>query len=347
MSPFRSLCLARCHPELEPLNERPLSQLALASMSPDQLPILHLGVDVAKFSLAPDALRLHPLCSVPNTPAGVKQIIRALSKLKGVRPHLIIESTGGHQRLLVDALHEAGFTLSVVNPGRVRHFAEACGQLAKTDPLDAKILSRFGQMMQPAPTAPLSSMQRELNELVSRRHQLIDLLVIEKNRSQTHTLVSVKKSAQSTLKHLQAQIERMDELIAELCAQHQELKDRIRRLCQLQGVGTLTATSLLATLPELGTLNRGQISALAGLAPRNRDSGQYKGRRTIGGGRAAVRRILYMAALTASRMNPKLKALYSRLITAGKPAKLALTAVMRQMLCVLNSLLKNPAFILA
>jgi transposase len=316
-------------------------------MSPDQQPTIHIGIDVAKLSLQLDALHLKSLPSVPNTLPGVTRIIRALGRLKGVHPHLIIESTGGHQRLLVDALHQAGVTLSVVNPGRVRHFANACGQLAKTDPLDAQVLSRFGQAMQPAPTEPLSPLQRELAELVSRRHQLIDLLVMEKNRAQTHTLPSIKKLAQATLKHLQTQIERIDELIAELSTQNQELRDRVQRLCQMQGVGTLTATSLLATLPELGTLNRRQISALAGLAPRNRDSGQHQGRRTIGGGRAPVRRILYMAALTASRINPKLKALYSRLTQAGKPAKVALTALMRQMLCVLNSMLKNPAFILA
>jgi transposase len=316
-------------------------------MSPDLLPTVAIGIDVAKLSLAPDVTRLKTQPCVANTPPGFKEVMGALRRLKGVRPHLIIEATGGYERPLVEALHQAGFTLSVVNPARVRHFANACGQLAKTDPLDAKVLSDFGQKIQPAPTLPQSASQRELAQLVTRRHQLVDLLVIEKNRAQTHTLAQIKQSAQATLKHLKAQIAQMDELIAQLRGAQQELKDKIVRLCQMQGVGTLTATSLLATLPELGSFNRAQISALAGLAPRNRDSGPYQGRRTIGGGRAPVRRILYMAALTASRMNPKLKALYSRLIAAGKPAKLALTAVMRQMLCVLNSLLKNPSFTLA
>jgi transposase len=316
-------------------------------MSPDQLPTIHIGIDVAKLSLQPDASVLKTLSSAANTCAGFKQVIGALRQLKGVRPHLIIEATGGYERPLVEALHQAGFTLSVVNPARVRHFANACGRLAKTDPLDAQVLSLFGQKMLPAPTASQSASQRELAQLVARRHQLVDLLVIEKNRAQTHTLAQIKKSAQAILKHLKAQIAHMDELIAELSSAQSELKDKIVRLCQMQGVGTLTATSLLATLPELGSLNRAQISALAGLAPRNRDSGLYQGRRTIGGGRAPVRRILYMAALTASRMNPKLTALYSRLLQAGKPAKLALTAVMRQMLCVLNSLMKNPSFTLA
>ena len=135
--------------------------------------------------------------------------------------------------------------------------------------------------------------------------------------------------------------------MATLTTQDEELKLKVARLCQLQGVGLVTATSILGVLPELGTLTRGQIAALAGLAPRNRDSGAYIGRRTIGGGRAAARRILYMAALSASRMNPILKPLYTRLIASGKPPKLALTAVMRQLLCVMNSLIKNPHFTLA
>jgi transposase len=316
-------------------------------MSPDLHPTVAIGVDVAKLSLQPDTTVLKTLPQLPNTPSGFKALVRALRGLKAMRPHLIIEATGGYERPLVEALHAAGFILSVVNPARVRHFANACGQLTKTDPLDARVLSHFGQKMQPPPTPAQSLPQRELAQLVARRHQLVDLLVIEKNRAHTHTMAAIKKSAQATLKHLQAQIAQMDELIAQLSATQQELKDKIVRLSQMQGVGTLTATSLLATLPELGSLNRAQIGALAGLAPRNRDSGQYQGRRTIGGGRAPVRRILYMAALTASRMNPKLHALYSRLIVAGKPPKLALTAVMRQMLCVLNSLIKNPSFTLA
>jgi transposase len=316
-------------------------------MSPDQHPIIHIGIDVAKHSLQLDPAHLKGLPSVPNTPAGFQQLLKALRRLKTQRPHLVLEATGGYERPLVDALHEAGFALSVLNPARVRDFARALGQHAKTDALDALVLTRFGQQMQPAPTAAPSAAQRELNELVTRRAQLVELLVTEKNRDHTHTLAVLKKSAQATRKHLQAQIASIDALLASFSAQHQEIHAKVQRLCQMQGVGTLTATSLLATLPELGTLNRAQIVSLAGLAPRCRESGKYKGKRTIGGGRAPVRRVLYMAALTASRMNPKLKALYSRLINAAKPAKVALTAVMRQLLCVLNSMLKNPDFTLA
>jgi transposase len=284
---------------------------------------------------------------VPNTPAGHRKLVRALLRLKHLQPHLVLESTGGYERALSQVLHQAQLRLSVLNPARVHYFAKAEGQQAKTDVLDARILTLFGQKMQPRATPAPDPRQVQLAELVSRRAQLMEMLVMEKNRIDTHCLPALQKQAALHRRQLESHLEHIDALIAELSSQHQDLRLKIQRLCQMQGVGTLTATSLLATLPELGTYNRAQITALAGLAPRNRDSGKHKGKRTIGGGRASVRRCLYMAAVTASRFNPKLKALYTRLLAAGKPSKLALTAVMRQLLCVLNSLLKNPSFNLA
>jgi transposase len=318
-------------------------------MSPNNTPIIHVGVDVAKLTLQIDPTHLG-LAQVDNTAMGLKTLLKALAKLQRkskATVHLVCEATGGHERLLVEALHEAAIPLSVLNAARVRAFAKASGQEAKTDAIDALVLTSFGVQMKPAPTTPPSPQQRYLSSLVSRRSQLVEMLVMEKNRLPTHTEPQVLKLAKLTLKHLQTQIDKLEALIAQHTKHTAELQQRVERLCLVQGVGQVTATGLLATLPELGTFNRGQIAALAGLAPRNRDSGQYQGKRMIKGGRAPVRRYLYMAALTACRCNPILKALYQRLIEKGKPAKVALTAVMRQLLCVLNSLLKNPNFSLA
>lgn len=318
-------------------------------MSPNNTPIIYVGVDVAKLTLQIDPTHLG-LAQVDNTAAGLKTLLKALAKLQrksNATVHLVCEATGGHERLLVEALHEASIPLSVLNAARARAFAKASGEEAKTDAIDALVLTSFGVQMKPAPTTPPSPQQRYLSSLVSRRTQLVDMLVMEKNRLPTHTEPQVLKLAKLTLKHLQTQIDKLEALIAEHTKHTAELQQRVARLCLMQGVGQVTATGLLATLPELGTFNRGQIAALAGLAPRNRDSGQYKGKRMIKGGRAPVRRYLYMAALSASRTNTKLKALYQRLIQKGKPAKVALTAVMRQLLCVLNSLLKYPNFSLA
>ena len=316
-------------------------------MSPNNTPTIHIGIDVAKQTLQIDPVHLKGLALVPNTPAGIKQLIKALKKLKGGRVHILCEATGGYERALTEALHEACIILSVLNPARVRAFANALGQESKTDALDALVLTRFGQQMNPKASVQASAQQRELSQLITRRNQLVDLLVMEKNRYRAHLLPSLLKLAKDTRKHLEGHIAQLDMMILQLTSQDVEMNVKVERLCLLQGVGRVTATSVLASLPELGTLSRGQITALGGLAPRNRDSGKHCGRRTIGGGRAPVRRALYMAALSASRMNPRLKALYTRLLNAGKPAKLALTAVMRQLLSVMNIMIKNPNFTLA
>lgn len=316
-------------------------------MSQNHTPILHIGADIAKDTLQLDAAHLQCPAQVPNSPAGIHSFIQALTQIKDATPHVICEATGGYERRLCDALHQAGIAMSLITPSRVRFFARALGQEAKTDALDARVLSRYGQQIRPAPTPVPAPGQQELKELVTRRHQVQDLLVAEKNRAHTHQLAEVKDAARELCEFLEKQIAQLDERITAFIDKEAQIKLKAARLCQLQGVGKVTASGILAMLPELGSLSRGQIAALAGLAPRNRDSGAFSGRRTIGGGRSQVRRVLYMAALSASRMNPKLKPLYDRLVKAGKPPKLALAAVMRQLLCVMNSLLKNPNFVLA
>lgn len=313
--------------------------------------IIHIGIDVAKDSLEIDPVNLGGLPRVANTRQGLGILLKALARLARTRAdsqvRIVCEATGGYERLLLDSLHQAGIGVSLIQPARVRAFAVAEGISAKTDAIDAALLTLLGKKIRPPATPPPTPLQRELSDLMTRRNQFTDLLVMEKNRAGAVTHPSVRKLAEATLKHLTGQIAKIDVLIAGLMAREAEFAGKVERLRKLEGVGTHTAVAVLAAIPELGTLGRAQAASLAGLAPRNRDSGKKQGRRTIGGGRAAARRALYMAALTAARMNPKLQALFKRLVAAGKAKKLALTAVMRQLLVVMNSLLKNPDFILA
>lgn len=307
---------------------------------------IHLGIDIAKDFLQLDTAVLPRLPRVPNTAVGFATLLKALKKLKGT-VHVVFEATGGYERALMDCLHEAGIVLSLLHPGRVRAFARACGLLAKTDALDAAVLTRFARQMEPAPTPRLTEVQRDLQELSQRRAQLVKLMVMEKNRLPAHRHPALRQAARETVKHLEEQIARIDALLAELVRGDATLHSQVQRLSQVQGVGPATAMALLAAMPELGSLNRRQAAALAGLAPRNRDSGSLQARRTIGGGRVQARRALYMAAVSASRHNPVLAPFYQKLKAQGKPSKIALTALMRKLLSTINSLLKNPTFLLA
>jgi len=303
------------------------------------------GVDIGKASLDV-SLAGQPPCRHPNDAAGIAALITALKKLP--QPvQVICEPSGGYERDLLAALWAAGLAVSLVHAARVRAFARAQGRLAKTDPIDAVVLREFGELLRPGTLAAPSPERERLAALVQRREQLVNLLSMEDQRlAQTRDAV-VQKMSGRLLKELQTQIEQMDELIAAQIAADVTLKGQSERLQQVQGIGPVTATTLLAELPELGTLSRNESGALAGVAPYNQDSGAHRGRRTIRGGRVKVRRVLYMAALVASRFNPILKAFYDRLVAAGKPKKVALVAVMRKLIVLLNHLLKNPQFKLA
>lgn len=313
-----------------------------ALMTENPAPV-HAGMDIAKASL-----QLHlqsKSYDLPNTPAGHAQLSKRLAGIPGV--HLICEATGGYERAVVAALHAARIPVSVLNPARVRQFARASGQLAKTDPIDAAVLTAFGQAFAPAPTEPRTPVEIKLAALVTRRVQLLELRVAEAQRAATCAEPDLCKLFTPWLAQLAKQIAKIEALIEALLKEQAPLAAQVRRLDDIMGVGRLTAVMVLATLPELGTLNRRQAAALAGLCPYNRDSGQWAGKRCISGGRAEVRRALYMAALSASRSNHLLQAFYNRLIEAGKPAKVALTAVMRKLIVLMNQLLKNPNFSLA
>ena len=311
-------------------------------MNPNTPPV-HAGLDIAKAMLQLDLQgQSHTL---PNTTAGHQHLIHRLASTAGV--HIICEATGGYERAVVTALQAARIPVSVINPARVRQFARASGELAKTDPIDATRLTAFGQAFKPEPTPPRSAAEIKLAALVARRAQLLQLHVAERQRAEACTEPTLCKLFTAWLAQMQKQIAKVEALIEGLLAEQGKLAAQVQRLDDITGVGRVTAVTVLAVLPELGHFNRRQVAALAGVCPYNRDSGQWAGKRHIYGGRTDVRPVLYMAALSASRRNPILKVFYDRLIAAGKPPKLALTAVMRKLIVLMNHLLKNPEFALA
>ncbi len=306
--------------------------------------LVYVGMDIAKATL--DLHACSPSCpesrQFANRPAGHRALVRWL---RGLGPaHVVCEASGGYERSVVTALQQAPITVSVVNPRQVRDFARAQGRLAKTDRLDAQVLAQFGQHLQPAATPAVSAAQRQLAELVARRQQVQQLRNAEHNRLEHTTHPAVRRQLQRHLVGLDRQREQLDAWIAELVQAEPALAHKVARLCAVVGVGRITAVVLLATMPELGTLNRRQAAALVGVAPFNRDSGPRRGHRLIGGGRAVARRALYMSALVAAFANPRFIVFYQRLIAAGKAPKVALVAVMRKLIILLNQLLKNPEF---
>lgn len=319
-----------------------MSQNPIAIMSQNTPPV-YAGLDIAKASL-----QLHlqgRFVDLSNTPNGHTQLIKRLAAMPNV--HIVCEATGGYERAVVAALHAANIPVSVLNPARVRQFARASGELAKTDPIDAARLTAFGHAFAPEPTPPRSTAEIKMAALVTRRVQLLELHGAERQRAETCTEPALRKPFTAWLAQMEKQITKVEALMEELLAEQKALAQQVQRLDEIVGVGRITAVTVLAAMPELGQLNRRQAAALAGVSPYNRDSGQWAGKRCISGGRAEVRRALYMAALSASRRNRQLNAFYDRLIAAGKPAKLALTAVMRKLIVLMNHLLKNPHFSLA
>ena len=303
---------------------------------------IHTGLDIAKLNLQLHlAGRIHDL---PNTAAGHHRLLKLLATQASV--HVVCEATGGYERAVVAALHVASVAVSVLNPARVRNFARAQGQRAKTDAIDAAVLTAYGQALQPKPTAPRTEPEQQLTELVRRRVQVLEILVAQRLQSEHLTVPALRRQAQSLIRRLEREVKTIEAQLQALRTQVAALDARVQKLEAITGVGTITALGVLAELPELGTLNRRQAAALAGLAPHPRESGQWHGRRTIGGGRAPVRRALYMAALVAAHTNQQLKEFYQRLRAAGKPAKVALTAVMRKLIVLMNHILKYPNFAL-
>lgn len=298
-----------------------------------------VGIDVSKETLDVAALPEESCLTVKYSEQGVLELLAWL----GARaPSLVVlEATGGLETRVATALAGAGIKVAVVNPRQVRDFAKATGRLAKTDRLDARILAAFAGAIRPQARALKDEETQALSDALLRRRQLVEMRMQEKTRL---TQVSSGTSRESVKEHIAWLDERIRVLNVDLTAKLRaseawRVKDDL--LTAIPGVGVITRMTLLVNLPELGTLNRKQIAALAGVAPFNRDSGQKRRTRVVWGGRAHVRAVLYMATLCAVRFNPVIKAFFTRLKRAGKPFKVALTACMRKLLTIMNAMLKN------
>lgn len=297
-----------------------------------------VGIDVSAQSLDVDTLPVSQPFSEPNTEKGIASLVL---RLKALNPNIVLlEATGGHEIPVTYAMSGAGLPVVVMNPKAVRHFAKAIGRLAKTDKLDAQVLALYAQSLQPE-VRPLKDPEHlELAHLMTRRHQLQGMIVMEENRRRTST-PKVRANIDLSLAHLRQLLKELDRDIQDFIRRTPLWHDKAAILKEVIGIGPVVSSELIAHLPELGLISQKKIAALAGVAPMNRDSGQWRGQRRIQGGRPAVRRALYMAALVASRHNPVIRDFYQRLRQAGKPAKVALTACMRKLLIILNAMLKN------
>lgn len=302
-------------------------------------PPTFLGIDVSKERLDVAQRPAAGSWFVSNDEEGIQDLIERLTSLQ---PTLVLlEATGGLETPLVAALLEARLATVVINPRQVRDFAKAAGQLAKTDAIDAAILAHFAEVMRPEVRPFPDQATRELDALVTRRRQLIEMLTAEKNRLLRTAAQRVRQDIQRHIHWLERQLDDLEQDLDNFIQQSPAWREKEDLLLSVKGVGPVLAATLLGELPELGQLNRKEVAKLVGVAPLNSDSGRYQGRRKIWGGRASVRASLYMGTLVATRYNPAIRALYQRLLAAGKPKKLALTACMRKLLTILNAIIRD------
>jgi transposase len=298
-----------------------------------------IGIDVARASLDIAVRPTGEQWQGANDPAG---IVALVPRLRALKPTLIVlEATGGLELPLLAALGSAGLPIVAVNPRQVRDFAKATGKLAKTDAIDARVLAHFADAVRPAVRPLPDAATQALGGLVTRRRQLVEMLTAEENRRKTAPTAAIRADIQAHIAWLRKRLKSVDKELSQAVRTSPLWREQEDVLRSVPGIGPVVSVTLLADLPELGTLGRKQVAALVGLAPINRDSGTMRGKRTIWGGRATVRAALYMAALVGSRRNPVLRALYTRLVAAGKTKKVALTACMRKLLTILNALLKH------
>jgi transposase len=298
---------------------------------------INVGIDVSKDTLDV-ALSTGERFSSANDENGILALVE---RLKGLQPErIVLEATGGYEQALVAELAVNKLPVTVVNPRQVRDFAKALGRLAKTDAMDAEVLMRFAQAVKPEPRELPDEQTRELEALVVRRRQLLGIVLAERQRLAKAPAV-VRRDIRAHIAWLIKRLKDTDRQLAAALRSSPLWREREQLLKPVKGVGRVTLSTLCASLPELGRLNRRQIAALVGVAPFNCDSGKLKGKRHCWGGRADVRAVLYMAALSAKRFNPVIRVFYERLIAAGKPAKVALTACMRKLLSILNAIVRD------
>ena len=303
---------------------------------------MRIGIDVAKAELVIAARPSGERWTVANDDRGIRTLV---DRLKGEKPELIVlEATGGYELLCVAALVAGALPVAVVNPRQVRDFAKATGQLAKTDRIDADILALFAERVRPEVRMLPDADAQELDALLARRRQLLEMLQAEKNRLGQvfgRGKRPVKKSLKSHIIFLERELRIADTDLGAMVRNSPAWRERDDLLQSVPGVGRVLSLTLLADLPELGRLSRRQIAKLVGVAPLSRDSGTLRGRRFVHGGRASVRGVLYMGALVATKYNPLIRAFYQRLLAAGKPKKLALVACMRKLLTILNMMVRQ------
>jgi len=300
---------------------------------------VYVGIDVSQARLDVHVLPGGEAFAVARDGKGLEELIE---RLRVFSPQLIaVEATGGFETIVAAALAGAGLPLVVVNPAQIRHFAHALGKRAKTDPIDAAVIAHFVEAVKPELRALPDEAQRLLAELVGRRRQIIEMMVAERQREKRAANVRVRKSILRHIRVLEKELPEIDEDIGTLVRGSPVWREKEDLLVSFPGIGNTLARTLLAEVPELGELTRREIASLVGVAPFTRQSGRWKGKSMIAGGRGSARTALYLAALVASRHNPILKAFYMRLLAAGKPKMVALIAVARKILTTLNAMLKD------
>lgn len=298
-----------------------------------------VGIDVSKAALA---IAVHPTGETWTTATTAEALDALVTRLRGLQPALIVlEATGGYEGPVAGACASVALPVAVVNPRQVRAFAQALGRTAKTDAIDATVLALFGARVQPTPRPPSDAATQALAALVTRRRQLLDMLGAEQRRLPQAGTARVQRDLRAHIRWLERRIQDADDDLTRAVQASPVWRVQEDLLRSVPGIGPVVARTLLAQLPELGHLDRRAIAALVGVAPFNRDSGRWRGRRAIWGGRAPVRAALYMAALVATQHNPRLRRRYQQLRAAGKPAKVALVAVMHTLLTILNAMVRH------
>jgi transposase len=312
--------------------------ISTSSSSAQAFPVF-VGIDVAKDKLDLARSDSDLILTVANDPAGIARLIDSLRQVPVNT--IVVEATGGLERPVLDALLDADLPVALVNPGHVRHFAKGLGILAKTDAIDARVLVKFAKLASPRLARKCSENQAELDALITCRRQLIHVRTEQANRRQTTSSKSARKAIDAVLKTINHQIDDLNRQIKKLIESDDDLNDIDKLLRSVPGVGPVLSSTLLAEFNELGNTDRRRISALAGVAPFNCDSGHHEGKRAIRGGRMSVRSVLYMATLSAMTSNPVIRRFAERLTKNGKLAKVAITACMRKLLTLLNAMVRD------
>jgi transposase len=316
-----------------------MEEHSIISVSGSQSNGLFWGVDVASEKLDLGCHGLAAVLTFENSAAGIEQLLARIPEESAAL--IVVEATGGYETPLVAALADARLPIALINPRQLRAFATAVGELAKTDAIDARIIARFAHDVRPEVRPLPSESQRFFADLAARRRQLIETRTAERNRRRQTNRAELIASIDSVLEVLDKQIGALERQLAELITTNDQWRQRDQILQSISGVAAATSHTLIADLPELGRLDHKQVAKLVGVAPLNRDSGKFRGRRAIGGGRSTVRAALYMAAFNAIRCNPQIREFYLRLRNAGKCYKVAITACMRKLLTILNALVRD------